>query len=58
MNAIDDDIANDINVADMLTVFENMNAATMTLSTEANNLSEIVHMMFLVAKRVIYGCIS
>lgn len=46
VNASDDDIAIDANVADMLTVFENMNAETMTLSPEESNLTEIGHMKF------------
>lgn len=46
VNASDDDIAIDANVTDMLTVFENMNAETMTLSPEESNLTEIGHMKF------------
>jgi predicted alpha/beta hydrolase len=46
VNASDDDIAIDANVADMLTVFKNMNAETMTLSPEECNLTEIGHMKF------------
>lgn len=46
VNATDDDIAIDINVTDMLAVFENMTAATMTLSPETNGLVEIGHMKF------------
>jgi len=46
VNATDDDIAIDVNVADMLTVFENIDAERLTLSPEACNLSEIGHMKF------------
>lgn len=46
VNATDDDIAIDANVADMLTVFENVKAETMTLSPQEYNLDEIGHMKF------------
>jgi len=46
VNATDDDIANDANVADMLTVFPKLNAQTLTLAPENYGLAEIGHMKF------------
>lgn len=46
VNATDDDIANKINVADMLTVFDKIKVSTLTLSPQEHNLKEIGHMKF------------
>ena len=46
LNALDDDIANDKNVADMLSVFPNMQATTKTLIPQDYSLSHIGHMKF------------
>lgn len=46
LNAPDDDIANDANVADMLSVFPNMPAQTRTLTPSEYGLKEIGHMKF------------
>lgn len=46
VNAIDDEIANDTNVADMLSVFTQSNAETLTLSPGDYGLDEIGHMKF------------
>jgi len=46
VNAVDDEIAIDENVQDMLTVFTKMNAETLTLSPKDYALDEIGHMKF------------
>lgn len=46
INAIDDEIANDANLADMLTVFPQLNAETLTLNPKEHGLKEIGHMKF------------
>ena len=46
VNATDDDIANNTNVADMLSVFTKLNAETLTLAPADFNLDEIGHMKF------------
>ena len=46
LNATDDDIANDKNVADMLQVFPKLNAKTKTLNPKEYDLKEIGHMKF------------
>lgn len=46
LNATDDFIANDRNVADMLKVFTQMSAQTKTLNAKDYNLNEIGHMKF------------
>lgn len=46
VNAPDDDIANDANVADMLSVFPNMQAQTLTLNPSDYGLNHIGHMKF------------
>ena len=46
VNASDDDIAIDKNVADMLSVFKNIKAETLTLNPQESGLNEIGHMKF------------
>lgn len=46
VNATDDEIANEANVADMLSVFTKINAETLTLSSDDYGLDEIGHMKF------------
>ncbi len=46
INASDDEIANNANVADMLSVFTKMNAETLTLTPKDYGLHEIGHMKF------------
>ena len=46
VNAPDDDIANDKNVADMIRVFPNMQATTQTLQPKDYGLQHIGHMKF------------
>jgi len=46
LNAIDDDIANNLNVADMLSVFPQLKAEKITLDPKEHNLKEIGHMKF------------
>lgn len=46
LNALDDDIANDKNVADMIRVFPNMQASTKTLNPKDYSLKHIGHMKF------------
>ena len=46
VNASDDDIAMDHNVADMMSVFKNIQADTLTLSPKACDLEQIGHMKF------------
>jgi predicted alpha/beta hydrolase len=46
VNASDDEIANNQNVADMLSVFSKLNAATLTLNPKDFQLDEIGHMKF------------
>jgi len=46
VNAIDDEIANNANVADMLSVFTKSNPETLTLSSADYDLEEIGHMKF------------
>ncbi|MCJ8345169.1 alpha/beta fold hydrolase [bacterium] len=46
VNAIDDDIANNENVADMLSVFTKLDAETLTLIPKEHSLKEIGHMKF------------
>lgn len=46
VNAIDDEIANDDNVADMLSVFTQLDAETLTLKSKDHGLNEIGHMKF------------
>jgi predicted alpha/beta hydrolase len=46
VNAVDDEIAIDENVADMLSVFSNLSAETLTLSAKDYLLDEIGHMKF------------
>ena len=46
VNATDDDIAVNENIADMLTVYKKITADTLTLSPQENGLSEIGHMKF------------
>lgn len=46
LNAIDDDIANDKNVADMIRVFPHMQATTKTLNPKDYGLTHIGHMKF------------
>lgn len=46
VNAIDDDIANNANVADMLSVFPKLNAKTLTLQSKNYGLKQIGHMKF------------
>jgi predicted alpha/beta hydrolase len=46
VNASDDHIANDINVADMISVFPKMQARTLTLNKEDYGLDEIGHIKF------------
>ncbi len=46
LNAPDDDIANDKNVADMIRVFPNMQATTKTLNPQDYGLKQIGHMKF------------
>lgn len=46
VNAIDDEIANDANVADMLSVFTKSTPETLTLSSADYGLEEIGHMKF------------
>ena len=46
VNAPDDDIANDKNVADMIRVFPNMQATTQTLKPKDYGLQHIGHMKF------------
>ncbi|TWX44903.1 alpha/beta hydrolase family protein [Colwellia hornerae] len=46
VNASDDHIANDINVADMISVFPKMQAQTLTLNKEDYDLDEIGHIKF------------
>jgi len=46
VNAIDDEIANNANVADMLSVFPKLNAQTLTLNSKDFGLNEIGHMKF------------
>ena len=46
VNAIDDDIANDANVADMISVFPKLEAETLTLLPAEHDLDEIGHMKF------------
>lgn len=46
VNAIDDDIAIDANVEDMISVFKSMNAEKLTLKSEDAGMNEIGHMKF------------
>lgn len=46
VNAPDDDIANNENVSDMLSVFTKLDAKTLTLSAQEYDLTEIGHMKF------------
>lgn len=46
INAIDDEIANNANVVDMLSVFPKLNAKTLTLNSKDFGLNEIGHMKF------------
>jgi predicted alpha/beta hydrolase len=46
VNAPDDDIANDKNVADMIRVFPNMQTTTQTLQPKDYGLQHIGHMKF------------
>lgn len=46
INATDDSIANNENVKDMLRVFPNLNATTLTLDPKERDLKEIGHMRF------------
>ncbi|NRA59712.1 MAG: alpha/beta fold hydrolase [Psychrobium sp.] len=46
LRAIDDDIANGANVEDMISVFKNIDAQTVTLTPSDYNLKEIGHMKF------------
>lgn len=46
INAIDDDIANNANVADMISVFDKLPTTTKTLTPQDYNLKEIGHMKF------------
>lgn len=46
VNALDDHIANDANVADMISVFPKMQAQTLTLNKDDYGLDEIGHMKF------------
>lgn len=46
LNAVDDDIANEKNVADMLSVFPNLPAEKRTLNPADYGLKEIGHMKF------------
>lgn len=46
VNATDDDIANNANVEDMLSVFPQLNAETLTLNSKDYGLNEIGHMKF------------
>jgi len=46
LNASDDDIANKLNVADMLSVFPQLKAEEITLDPKKHNLKEIGHMKF------------
>jgi predicted alpha/beta hydrolase len=46
VNATDDDIANNANVADMLSVFPKLKAQTLTLNPHDYGLKEIGHMKF------------
>lgn len=46
VNSTDDDIANNDNVADMISVYSKMKAQTLTLNPKDHNLSEIGHMRF------------
>jgi predicted alpha/beta hydrolase len=46
VNATDDAIANEVNVADMLAVFDKIQVETLTLSPQEHNLNEIGHMKF------------
>ena len=56
VNATDDDIATDENVADMLAVFKKIKADTLTLSPQESGLSEIGHMKFFSRKsRPLWG---
>lgn len=50
VNAIDDDIANNANVADILSVFPKLNGQTLTLRPSEHGLSEIGHMKFFSSK--------
>jgi len=46
LNASDDDIANDENVADMISVFPNIKASVMTLNSQDSKRNHIGHMKF------------
>ncbi|MFN8577596.1 MAG: alpha/beta hydrolase [Candidatus Sericytochromatia bacterium] len=46
LNAIDDDIANNKNVSDMISVFPKIKSETLTLNPKEYNLKEIGHMKF------------
>jgi predicted alpha/beta hydrolase len=50
VNAVDDDIANHANVADMMSVFPKLNGQTLTLTPSEHGLSEIGHMKFFSSK--------
>jgi predicted alpha/beta hydrolase len=50
VNAVDDDIANNANVADMMSVFPKLNGQTLTLTPSEHGLSEIGHMKFFSSK--------
>ncbi|PKG79289.1 alpha/beta hydrolase [Shewanella sp. Actino-trap-3] len=50
VNAVDDDIANNANVADMMSVFPKLNGQTLTLTPSDYGLSDIGHMKFFSSK--------
>ena len=50
VNAVDDDIANNANVADMMSVFPKLNGQILTLMPSEHGLSEIGHMKFFSSK--------
>ncbi|MCT8988338.1 alpha/beta hydrolase family protein [Shewanella phaeophyticola] len=50
VNAVDDDIANNMNVADMMSVFPKLNGQTLTLTPSEHGLTEIGHMKFFSSK--------
>lgn len=50
VNAVDDDIANNANVVDMMSVFPMLNGQTLTITPSEYGLSEIGHMKFFSSK--------
>ncbi|WP_350432050.1 alpha/beta fold hydrolase [Shewanella sp. H8] len=50
VNAVDDKIANNVNVADMMSVFPKLNGQTLTLTPSEHGLAEIGHMKFFSSK--------